>query len=71
MARNAMTRAEVEAILAAQASREERRAVADDIIDNDGDLAQLQAQVAALDRRYREIARSGANSRKPGPKPRD
>ncbi len=43
-------------ILAAQASREARLAVADDVIDNSGPVADTQAQVAALHRRYLELA---------------
>jgi dephospho-CoA kinase len=43
---------EVKAILAAQASRAERLAAADDIIDNAFSLGSLDAQVAALHRRY-------------------
>jgi dephospho-CoA kinase len=50
--RNGLSVAEVEAILAAQASREQRCALADDIIDNSGTLAALHAQVDALHRRY-------------------
>lgn len=48
MARSALTRAEVEAIIAAQATREERLAIADDVIANAGGLAELQARVAEL-----------------------
>ena len=43
-------------MLAAQASRRERLAIADDIIANDGPLDALDAQVAALDRKYRNLA---------------
>ncbi|MFC7300804.1 dephospho-CoA kinase [Cognatiluteimonas weifangensis] len=43
-------------MLAAQASREQRLAIADDVIVNDGPLAALDAQVAALDRQYRALA---------------
>ena len=38
--------------MAAQASRAERLAVADDIIANDGDLSQLREQVKILHSRY-------------------
>lgn len=41
-------------MLAAQASDAERRVLADDIIDNNGDEAALDAAVDALIRRYRE-----------------
>jgi dephospho-CoA kinase len=43
-------------MLAAQASRRERLAIADDVIVNDGPLDTLDAQVAALDRKYRNLA---------------
>jgi len=56
MARNGLPRVEVEAILAAQASRAQRLAVADDVIDNSGGLESLDAQVAALHAKYRELA---------------
>ncbi len=42
----------IESILAAQASREQRLAAADDVIDNGGDADALPAQVDALHRRY-------------------
>ena len=42
----------IESILAAQASREARLAVADDVIDNGGDAQALPAQVDALHRKY-------------------
>ncbi|MDR6934874.1 dephospho-CoA kinase [Luteibacter sp. 3190] len=43
-------------MIAAQASREARLAIADDVIVNDGDEAALDAAVAALDKRYRDLA---------------
>ena len=43
---------QIESILAAQASREARLAVADDVIDNGGSADALPAQVDALHRRY-------------------
>lgn len=46
--RNGLSRPEAEARLNAQASREERSAVADELIDNTGSLASLDAQVDAL-----------------------
>ncbi len=51
-ARDGMTRAQAEAMLAAQVSREARLAVADDVIRNDGDLAHLRDQVEKLHRAY-------------------
>lgn len=59
MARNGFPRAQVEAILAAQASREERLAVADDVIDNGGDESSLDAAVDELHRRYLAMAGAG------------
>jgi dephospho-CoA kinase len=60
MARNGLTRNEVTAIVAAQASDAERRAVADDVLDNSGTPATLDAAVARLHARYRALAGSGA-----------
>ena len=45
-----------ERMIAAQATRAERLAIADDVIVNDGPLELLATQVAALDRRYRVLA---------------
>ncbi|MCE8002247.1 dephospho-CoA kinase [Billgrantia ethanolica] len=50
--------AQARAIVAAQMPRSERLARADDVIDNTGSEADLAAQVAELDRRYRELATS-------------
>jgi dephospho-CoA kinase len=47
--------AQARAIVAAQMQRRERLARADDVIDNTGSEADLAAQVAELDRRYREM----------------
>lgn len=52
MARNGFDEARVGAIMAAQASREQRLAAADDVIDNSGTLDELRAQVEALHQRY-------------------
>ena len=47
MQRNGWPRAQVEAVLAAQASRAQRLAIADDVIDNEhASLAELKAQLA-------------------------
>jgi dephospho-CoA kinase len=43
-------------MLAAQATRRERLAIADDVLVNDGPLSALDAHVAALDRKYRNLA---------------
>jgi dephospho-CoA kinase len=43
-------------MIAAQANRQQRLAIADDVIVNDGDLEDLARHVAALDARYRMLA---------------
>lgn len=58
MARDAASAAEVERIMAAQVSREQRLAAADDIIINDGDMQHLETQVEALHQRYLVLAPS-------------
>ena len=52
MARSALSENEVRAILVAQASREQRRAAADDVIDNSGELTKLYPRVAELHIKY-------------------
>ena len=52
MARNGMPVDEVKAIMAAQATRQQRLAVANDVVVNDADQAKLHAQVAVLHRKY-------------------
>jgi dephospho-CoA kinase len=47
---------QVQAILAAQASPDSRRAIADDLIDNRGDLVRLDEQVDRLHSVYLELA---------------
>lgn len=56
MLRSGLTRGEVLAIIASQIPREQRLAAADDVIRNDGDLAALEGQVAALHSRYLGLA---------------
>ena len=50
--RDAESEAQARRILAAQSSRAERLAIADDVIVNDGDLDETREQVRALHRRY-------------------
>jgi dephospho-CoA kinase len=57
MGRNGLKRTEVERILAAQATRAERLAAADDVIDNDGDIATLAPRIAHLHEHYLSLAR--------------
>jgi dephospho-CoA kinase len=44
--------------MATQASRDARRAAADDVIDNGGPPEAIAPQVASLDARYRKLAAS-------------
>ena len=53
---NALPAEEITAILRAQASRQQRLAVADDIIVNDGDLEKLHQQVLILHQFYQRLA---------------
>jgi dephospho-CoA kinase len=55
-ARDERPREEIEGILRAQASREERLAAADDVIRNDADLAALEHAIEALHRKYLRLA---------------
>ena len=56
MARDSTSRTQAEAILAAQASREQRLNAADDVIENTGTLADLQRCVQTLHRNYALLA---------------
>lgn len=53
LARDGVSPNQVRAILAAQMSREERLANADDVIDNSGDYDFMMRQVERLDSIYR------------------
>jgi dephospho-CoA kinase len=55
--RSALPESQVRAIIASQATRAERLASADDVIDNSGSLDALRKQVAALHRRYLEYGK--------------
>jgi len=55
--RDGIERAEIERILRAQASRAERLAQADDVLDNGGDRGALEAAVARLHESYLRRAR--------------
>jgi len=56
MARSGISRAEVEAIMATQATRAQRLAAADDVVSNDGDLTNLYRQVDKLDLEYLRLS---------------
>jgi dephospho-CoA kinase len=58
MARDGMSALEADRMLAAQATPSERRAIADDVIENDGELQSLAAQVEALHARYLALGSS-------------
>lgn len=58
--RSSLADDEIQRIVRSQASREERLAAADDVIDNSGTLDALHKQVRALHARYLELARSTA-----------
>jgi dephospho-CoA kinase len=63
VARNGLPATDVRAIMATQLPRAERRARADDILDNGGPPAAILPQVAELDRRYRALAANAAKNR--------
>jgi dephospho-CoA kinase len=56
--RDGITAELADRMIAAQASREQRLALADDVVVNDGQPEHLQAKVEQLDRLYRELAAS-------------
>lgn len=56
MDRDGLDRTTAKATVDAQASRSERLAIADDVIDNAGPPAALQTAVLALHERYRQLA---------------
>lgn len=56
MARDAESEGQARRMLAAQAARDERLAIADDIVSNDGNLTATLEQVQALHQRYLSLA---------------
>ena len=60
MARDGASRSQARAMLEAQASREERLARADEVIENTGSLETLLRQVDGLDQKYRAAARDAS-----------
>ncbi len=56
MQRSNLTADAVRAIMAAQLPRQQRLAGADDVIRNDGDIAELRAQVTGLHQQYLKLA---------------
>jgi len=63
MQRSNLTADAVRAIMAAQLPRPQRLVGADDVIRNDGDIAQLRGQVAGLHQQYLNLAAGTASSR--------
>jgi dephospho-CoA kinase len=60
MQRDTMSRTQVEAIMAAQATRAQRLAVADDVIENELDTAALLPRIAALHACYLSLAKTNS-----------
>jgi dephospho-CoA kinase len=57
VARSGLDPAQVRTIIGVQIPRAKRLALADDVIDNEGDPASLDGPIARLDRLYRTLAR--------------
>ena len=56
MVRDQISRNQAKSILSAQTSRQDRLALADDVIDNCGNLAELQDNVEVLHNKYLKLA---------------
>lgn len=61
--RSGLSAGRIDQIFAAQASREQRLAVADDVLVNDTTLEALAEQVTDLHRKYQALAEDGVTSR--------
>jgi len=59
LARDAETRYQARKILSAQASRDDRLAIANDVISNEQGLTETKQQVVLLDQKYRKLASHG------------
>lgn len=57
VSRDGVSEQQVHNIISHQASREDRLAVADDVIDNNGELSQLTPQVQKLHEKYQKLAK--------------
>jgi len=69
LARDGCDAQQAQAMLASQASREARLAVADDVIVNDGEPADLAPKVAALHQKYLTLAAATGAARPPAHAP--
>lgn len=58
MHRDGISEAMARAVLAAQAGRQARLALADDVLDNNGDMQALERQVSILHARYLDLAKT-------------
>ena len=67
MARDRVSREQAEASLKAQASRAARLEIADDVVTNTGRIDDLHEQVAALHRRYVQLAREKSGTSRTPP----
>ena len=65
MLRDRVSRQHAEHILAAQATREQRLAVADDVIENMGSPDAIASAVARLHAKYQQLATQAASQEKP------
>ncbi|MES2106740.1 MAG: dephospho-CoA kinase [Pseudomonadota bacterium] len=63
MTRSGLTAQQVQAIMDTQVSRERRLQAADDIITNEGDIAQIAEQVRHLHAKYVKLAESAKTNR--------
>lgn len=54
--RDDLTASEVDAIISAQAPRPQRLAIADDVLNNDGDIENMRRQVSAFHDQYLQLA---------------
>ncbi len=58
LSRDAENEGQARRMIAAQASRAERLAIADDVVQNEGELEETRAGVAALHRHYLELSKA-------------
>ena len=65
MQRSGLSREQVLAIIAVQSTREQRLAMADDVIDNDDDESALAPQVEQLHQKYLRLAQSKRTAARP------
>ena len=63
MKRSGLPESEVQAIISTQATREQRRQIADDTVTNDGALTNLYKVVEALDIKYRTLCTQKAKAK--------